>query len=48
MSININRERTLEILQQLIRLRTVLPNGDEKDLVRYVVSLFRREPWRLT
>ena len=40
MTINIDRERTLAVLQQLIRLRTVPPGWDEKDLVRYVVSLF--------
>ncbi len=40
MNMTIDREKTLEVLQQLVRLRTVLPRADEKDLVRYVVSLF--------
>ncbi len=36
----IESARTLEILQQLIRIRTLLPRGDEKDLIRYISSLF--------
>ncbi|RRD65030.1 M20 family metallopeptidase [Fretibacterium sp. OH1220_COT-178] len=40
MSAKIDRDKTLAILQQLIRLRTLLPCADEKDLVRYILSLF--------
>lgn len=35
-----NTLRTLEILRQLIRIRTVQPHGDEKDAVEYILSLF--------
>ncbi len=40
MSAKVDRDKTLAILQQLIRLRTLLPCADEKDLVRYILSLF--------
>lgn len=34
------REKTIEILQQLVRMRTHLPYGNEKDIVKYIYSLF--------
>lgn len=34
------KEEALEILRQLIRIRTLLPKGDEMDMVKYVLSLF--------
>lgn len=37
---SLNEHNTLEILSQLIRIRTVLPWGDEKDMVKYILSLF--------
>lgn len=40
MEVKINRNKTLEILQQLVRLRTIIPCADEKDLIRYIASLF--------
>ena len=36
----LNERNTLDILSQLIRIRTVLPRGDEKDMVKYILSLF--------
>ncbi|MFR5879736.1 MAG: hypothetical protein ACLUEQ_02400 [Cloacibacillus evryensis] len=35
--------KTLTILQNLIRIRSCLPEGDELDVVKYIVSLF--EPY---
>lgn len=35
--------RALSVLQQLIRIRTHQPNGDELDAVKYIVSLFPEE-----
>ena len=34
------RERSVEILQQLVRMRTHQPYGNEKDIVKYISSLF--------
>jgi Acetylornithine deacetylase/Succinyl-diaminopimelate desuccinylase and related deacylases len=38
-----NDEKALEILQQLIRIRTPQPAGDELDAVKYIVSLLRED-----
>ena len=35
--------RTLMILQNLIRIRSCLPEGDELDVVKYIASIF--EPY---
>lgn len=43
MSVPLNTTRALEILRQLIRIRTVQPYGDEKDAVGYILSLFPEE-----
>ena len=40
MNAALDRDKTLAVLQQLIRMRTLLPWADEKDLVRYILSLF--------
>lgn len=37
---SVDRKETLDILRQLIRIRTVLPQGDEMDMVKYIISLF--------
>jgi succinyl-diaminopimelate desuccinylase len=36
----ISREKAITILQQLIRIRTSQPSGDERDAVTYISSLF--------
>lgn len=36
----IEPERALAILQQLIRIRTIQPHGDEMDGIKYILSLF--------
>lgn len=38
--LRVNKKQTLEILSQLIRIRTVLPQGDEMDMIKYILSLF--------
>lgn len=39
----IDEAKTLEILQQLIRLRTIHPQPEEKDLARYISLLFPKD-----
>lgn len=39
---NLNKDKALEILRQLIRIRTLLPNGDEMDMIKYVLSIFEK------
>lgn len=36
----LKKERALEILCQLVRIRTMLPKGDELDMIKYILSLF--------
>lgn len=36
----INEEEIVQILQNLIRIRTTLPRGDEMDCAKYIMSLF--------
>ena len=43
MPVPLDTSRALEILRQLIRIRTVQPYGDEKDAVGYILSLFPEE-----
>lgn len=43
MAIPLDTTQALEILRQLIRIRTVQPHGDEKDAVEYILSLFPEE-----
>ena len=38
---SINRDKALSIVQQLIRIRTHQPQGDEADAVKYILSLIR-------
>lgn len=40
MRFSVDKKQTLDILSQLIRIRTVLPQGDEMDMVKYILSLF--------
>lgn len=37
------KEIALEILSQLVRIRTLLPRGDELDMIKYILSLFEKD-----
>lgn len=39
----LKKERALEILCQLVRIRTMLPRGDELDMVKYILALFDKD-----
>lgn len=36
----VNTNEVLAILRQMIRIRTLLPRGDELDMIKYILSLF--------
>lgn len=45
--LNLKEENALKILSQLIRIRTLLPRGDELDMVKYILSLLPKDKFKI-
>ncbi len=41
--LRVSPQRALEIIQSLLRIRTALPDGDEMDCAKYILSLFSQD-----
>jgi len=44
---NLREGDALRILSQLIRIRTMLPRGDEMDMIKYILSLLPKEKFEI-
>lgn len=44
---NLKEEDALKILSQLIRIRTILPRGDEMDMIKYILSLLPKDKFEI-